>query len=118
MAVSEAPVRRRGYHRPRTLPAPEQFTLAGHRFETDGKDLWVTPPDTERIDRFKVTRYLSSRSMKQGYPVELVRPEPMTAEFARSAAAFWLEWSTTADAAAHPPVFLDHYVRQLESGSA
>lgn len=116
--MSETRARGKGYHRPRLLPDPESFTLAGHRFETDGKDLWVTPPGAERIDRFKITRYVSSRSMKQGYPVELVRPEPMTSEFARSAAAFWLEWSTTADAAAHPPVFLDNYVRQLEAGSA
>lgn len=114
----EARIRRKGYHRPRVLAEPEQFTLAGHRFETDGKDLWVTPPDTQRIDRFKITRYLSSRSMKQGYPVELVRPEPMTSEFARSAAAFWLEWSQMADAARFRPVFMDRYARQLELGSA
>lgn len=108
--------RGRGFHRPRVLPEPESFSLQEHVFETDGKDLWVTPPGTERIDRFKVTRYLSSRSMKQGYPSELVRPEPMTAEFARSAAGFWLEWSRTADAARFPPVFLDNYVRRLEAG--
>jgi hypothetical protein len=30
------------------------------------------------------------------------------------AAAFWLEWSTTADAAAFPPVHLDHFIRQQE----
>lgn len=116
--MAEARVRGRGYHRPRVLPGPESFTLAGHLFETDGKDLWVTPPETKRIDRFKITRYLSSRSMKQGYPVELVRPEPMTSEFARSAAEFWLEWSRTADAARFAPVFLDNYVRRLELGSA
>ncbi|WP_422759121.1 hypothetical protein [Paenarthrobacter sp. C1] len=93
------------------------FTLDGHAFETDGRHLWVTPPGTARIDRFKVSRYLGDRSVRQGYPRELIRPEPMTEGWARAAAAFWLEWSTTAEAAAFAPVFLDHYVRQLEAGS-
>lgn len=31
--------RGRGYHRPRVMPEPETFTLQGHDFETDGKDL-------------------------------------------------------------------------------
>lgn len=73
--------RRPGYHRPRLLPEPESFTLGGHRFETDGKDLWVTLPEDQRIDRIKATRFVSSRSMKDGYPRELVRPDPMTPEF-------------------------------------
>lgn len=107
--------RRRGYHRPRVLPEPESFVLGDHHFETDGKDLWVTAPGIDRIDRVKVTRFVSSKSMRQGYPTELVRPEPMTIEFAQAAAEFWLTWSQTADFAALPPVYLDHYVRQQEA---
>lgn len=106
--------RRPGYHRPRLIPEPESFILGDHRFETDGKDLWVTLPERPRIDRLKATRYGGSRSMKDGYPRELVRPEPMTPEFARSAAVFWLAWSQSADYARFPPVRLDHYVRDLE----
>jgi sugar lactone lactonase YvrE len=107
--------RRRGYHRARPAPAePVVFTLDGHAFETDGKHLWVTPPGSDRIDRIKVSRYLGDRSARQGYPRELIRPEPLTEDWARAAAAFWLEWAKTADAAAFPPVFLDHYVRQQE----
>lgn len=60
---------RRGYHRPRpALPAPVEFALSGHRFETDGKDLWVTVPGGQRIDRIKVTRFYGSSSMRQGLP--------------------------------------------------
>jgi hypothetical protein len=113
--MTEVRERRRGYIRDRSLPDPEHFTLEGHRFETDGKDLWVTPPDTPRIDRIKVTRYISSKSMRNGYPAELVRPEPMSKEFALAAAGFWLGWSRTADYAAFAPVHLDHYVRQQEA---
>lgn len=111
--------RRRGYHRARPAPAePVVFTLDGHAFETDGKHLWVTPPGSERIDRIKVSRYLGDRSARRGYPRELIRPEPLTEDWARTAAAFWLEWAATADAAAFPPVFLDHFVRKLEAGTA
>lgn len=53
--------------------------------------------------------------MRHGYPRELVRPEPITLEFSRAAAAFWLVWSVTADYAKFPPVQLDHYVRQQEA---
>jgi hypothetical protein len=88
--------------------------LGGHVFETDGKHLWVTPPGSARIDRIKVTRYLGDQSVRKGYPRELIRPEPLTEGWARMAAAFWLGWSATADAAAFPPVFLDHFVRKLE----
>ncbi|WP_354214677.1 hypothetical protein [Arthrobacter sp. UYCo732] len=90
------------------------FTTERHAFETDGKHLWVTPPGSDRIDRIKVTRYLGDRSVRQGYPRELIRPEPMTEGWARSAAVFWLDWSVTADAAAFPSVHLDHFVRKLE----
>lgn len=107
--------RGRGFHRPRVIAEPESFSLQEHLFETDGKDLWVTAPGTERIDRIKVTRYISSKSMRHGYPTELVRPEPLTPQFARAAARFWLAWSQTADYARFPPVFLDHYARQLEA---
>jgi hypothetical protein len=107
--------RRRGYHRARRAPAePVTFTLDGHSFETDGKHLWVTPPGLDRIDRIKVSRYFGDRSARRGYPGELIRPEPLTEDWARTAAAFWLKWSATADAAAFPPVYLDHYVRQQE----
>jgi hypothetical protein len=107
--------RRRGYLRTRPFPAESvAFTVDGHAFETDGRHLWVTPPGSARIDRIKVTRYLGDRSVRQGYPRELIRPEPLTEGLARMAAGFWLEWSATADAAAFPPVFLDHWVRQQE----
>lgn len=110
------PMRNRGYHRPRTrMPEPEFFTVQGHAFESDGKDLWVTPQGEDRIDRIKVSRYASSQSMRRGYPAELVRPEPLTNEFTRSASDFWIEWSQTADYARFPPVHLDHYVRQQEA---
>lgn len=108
--------RRRGYHRARPAPAETvSFSLGRHAFETDGKDLWVTPPGTERIDRIKVSRFVSSQSMRIGYPRELIRPEPLTEAWSRDAAAFWLSWSATPEAAAFPPVFLDHFVRQLEA---
>jgi hypothetical protein len=111
--------RRRGYLRARPETAGAvAFTLARHTFETDGKHLWVTPPGTDRIDRMKVTRYLGDRSVRQGYPRELIRPEPLTEGWSRKAAAFWLNWSATADAAAFPPVHLDHFVRRLEAGTA
>lgn len=111
--------RRPGYHRARLKPVdPIAFTVDGHAFETDGKHLWVTPPGSARIDRVKISRYLGDRSARRGYPRELIRPEPLTESWARAAAFFWLKWSTTADAAAFPPVFLDHYVRQLEAGTA
>lgn len=111
--------RRRGYLRTR----PEAgdvvaFTAGRHAFETDGKHLWVTPPGTDRVDRIKVTRYLGDRSVRQGYPRELIRPEPMTERWARMAAGFWLDWSATADAAAFPPVRVDHHIRKLEAGTA
>jgi hypothetical protein len=93
------------------------FTLGGHAFETDGKALWVTPPGMARIDRVKVSRYVGDQSIRKGYPRELIRPEPMTEGWARMAAAFWLDWSATADAAAFPPVPLDHFVRKLELGT-
>lgn len=114
-----APERRRGYRRTRPAPAERvAFTLGGHAFETDDKDLWVTPPGSARIDRIKVSRYLGDQSIRKGYPRELIRPEPLTEGWARMAAVFWLDWSATADAAAFPPVFLDHYVRKLEAGTA
>lgn len=111
--------RRRGYYRTRhAFDESFRFKLGGHTFETDGKALWVTPPRTTRIDRIKVSRYVSDHSVRRGYPRELIRPEPMTQSWARTAAAFWLVWSTTPEAAAFPPVHLDHWVRHLESGSA
>lgn len=108
------PMRNRGYHRPRSLPDPQFFIVQGHAFETDGKDLWVTLPEHPRIDRIKVTRYAGSRSMKDGYPRDLIRPEPITPEFSRTAAVFWLAWSQSSDYARFPLVRLDHYVRDLE----
>ena len=62
-------------------------------------------------------RDLGDQSIRKGYPRELIRPEPMTEGWARVTAAFWLVWSATADAAAFPPVYLDHWGRQLESRS-
>lgn len=119
MGSPVSPVRRRGYHRSRPAIAETvAFVQDGHAFETDGKHLWVAPPGTARIDRFKVSRYLGDQSVRKGYPRELIRPEPMTEGWARMAAAFWLDWSVTADAAAYPPVHLDHWVRKLEAGTA
>lgn len=113
-----APERRRGYLRRRPAPAESvTFTLGRHAFETDGKDLWVTPPGAARIDRIKVSRFVGDKSVGKGYPRELIRPEPLTEAWARMAAAFWLNWSATADAAAFPLVYLDHFVRKLESKS-
>lgn len=106
---------RKGYHRPRTVPSePVAFTLDWHDFETDGKHLWVTPHGSARIDRIKISRYLGDRSARRGYPTELIRPEIVTEDWARVAADFWLTWASTADAAAFPPVHLDHYIRQQE----
>jgi hypothetical protein len=114
-----APERRKGYLRSRPVRAEQvTFALGAHDFETDGKDLWVTPPGSARIDRIKVSRYLGDQSIRKGYPRELIRPEPLTEGWAQMAACFWLEWSVTADAAAFPPVYLDHFVRKLEAGTA
>jgi hypothetical protein len=111
--------RRYGYNRTRPVPPePVAFTVDAHAFETDGKHLWVTLPGTARIDRIKVSRFFGDRSVRQGYPRELIRPEPLTEGWAHAAASFWLDWSATADAAAFPPVYLDHFVRQLEAGTA
>lgn len=111
-----APALRTGYLRSRPAPAePVAFTLGGHAFDTDGKHLWTTPPGVNRIDRIKVSRYVSDQSIRKGYPRELIRPEPMTEGWARMAAAFWLDWSVTADFTHFPPVHLDHYVRQQEA---
>jgi len=119
MTASLVPVRRRGYHRTRPIHAESvSFDLGGHAFETDDRALWVTPPSGARIDRIKVSRYVGDKSISKGYPMELIRPEPMTEDWARIAAGFWLEWSTTLAAAAFPQVYLDHYVRKLEVGSA
>lgn len=113
------PVRNRGYHRTRPIHAePVSFDLGDHAFETDYRALWVTLPASARIDRIKVSRYMGDKSISKGYPRELMRPEPMTEAWARTAAAFWLDWSTTAVAAAFPPVRLDHYVRKLEEETA
>lgn len=106
---------RQGFRRARPEPAePVFFTVDDHAFETDGTHLWVTPPGSSRVDRTKVSRFLGDISTRNGYPRELVRPQPMTDEWARTAAAFWLEWSATADAAAFPPVYANHWVRQQE----
>lgn len=113
-----APALRHGYLRSRQAPADTVgFTLGGNAFETDGKDLWATPPGTDRIDRIKVSRYVGDQSIRKGYPRELIRPEPMTEGWERMAAVFWLVWSATPDAAAFPAVHLDHWVRKLEAGS-
>lgn len=118
--TTSQPARRRGYHRPRALPATDtiSFTVHNHRFETDWRDLWVTPPAHARVDRIKVTRGPVSRSAQRGYPVALFRPDESLSEAsARDMAAFWLEWKETADAAAHPPVRVDHHVRGREIAS-
>mgnify|MGYP003554485820 CR=1 FL=1 len=82
-----APERRKGYLRSRPVLAERvAFTLDGYDFETDGKDLWVTPPGSARIDRIKVSRYLGDQSIRRGYPRELIRPEPLTEGWARMAA--------------------------------
>lgn len=106
-----------GYHRIRAVPDGKTitFTMNGYAFETDWRDLWVTPPVTDRVDRIKVSRTGVSRSGHRGYPAQLFRSEEaMTEDTARSMALFWLSWKDTADAAAHPPVRLDHYRRGLE----
>lgn len=108
----------RGYHRVRARDlAPVVFDLDGHRFETSGRDLWVTLQGWDRIDRIKVTRSTVSRSAQSGYPRELLWPrtelDPDLADLVERA-RFWLVWRNTPDAAAHPAVGLDHYVRGLE----
>lgn len=111
---------RRGYLRTRREPVEENiaFLLQGYRFETDWRDLWVTPPDTDRLDRFKVTRGPVSRSAQRGYPAELFRADSHLAEpQAQAIARFWLDWKDTGDAAAHRPVRLDHHRRSIERGT-
>lgn len=106
---------RPGFRRSRPMPAkPVAFTLDDHAFETDGTYLWVTPPGSSRVDRMKITRFLGDISTRNGYPRELVRPETLTEDWARTAAAFWLDWSSTPEAAAFPPVYANHWVRQQE----
>lgn len=117
--TTSQPVRRRGYHRPRPLPVTEtiDFTIDGHAFETDWRDLWVTPPATARVDRIKITRGSVSRSAQRGYPVELFRPDETLSEGAAiSMAAFWLAWKDTPASAGHNPVRLDHHQRRHELG--
>lgn len=107
-----------GYHRPRAVPDGEiiSFTQRGYTFETDWRDLWATPPGTDRVDRIKVSRHAVSRSAQRGYPPQLFRPEKvMTESRARTMAAYWLDWKDSAEAAAHPPVRLDHHRRSLEN---
>lgn len=109
----------RGYHRVRAQDlAPVVFNLEGHRFETSGRDLWVTLEGEERIDRIKVTRSTVSRSAQSGYPRELLWPRTeLNPDLAglMGRARFWLGWRSTPDAAAHPAVSLDHYVRSREA---
>lgn len=109
----------RGYHRTRLPPlAAVSFVLDGHRFETSGRDLWVTPAGRARVDRIKATRSTVSSSARNGYPSELVWPRldiPRTEDQLRSAARFWISWSATADYTRFPEVGLDHWLRRLES---
>ena len=64
-----APALRHGYLHSRPAPAePVVFSLGSHAFETDGKDLWVTPPGTDRIDRIKVSQHVGDKSIQKGYP--------------------------------------------------
>jgi hypothetical protein len=109
-----------GYHRPRAVPCTPNiaFTVQDYAFETDWRDLWVTPPATDPLDRIKVSRTAASRSAHRGYPPQLFRTnQPMNEESARSMAVFWLAWKDTAEAAGHPPVRLDRHRRGLELNS-
>ena len=109
----------RGYHRTRSADLESvSFSLDGHRFETSGRDLWVTLDGDKRIDRIKVTRSTVSRSAQTGYPRELLLPRTeLTTDPADllARARFWLRWRDTPEAAAHPAVGLDHYVRGREA---
>lgn len=112
----------RGYIRTRARDLePVSFELDGHRFETSGRDLWVTLEGEARIDRIKVTRSTVSRSAQNGYPPQLLWPRtelsPDVSEL-QARALFWLDWRSTPDAAAHPAVGLDHYVRGQEAQAA
>lgn len=112
----------RGYSRTRLKDLdPVSFTLDGHLFETSGRDLWVTLAGEEHIDRIKVTRSTVSRSAQAGYPAQLLWPrlelDPDMAEL-QARARFWLRWRSTAEAAAHPAIGLDHYVRGREAALA
>lgn len=109
----------RGFHRSRPMPlAPVIFVIAGHRFETSGRDLWATPAGRRRADRVKVTRSSVSRSAAQGYPPALVwspgggeRP----VEELMAAARYWIAWSKTDGYARFPEVGLEKWLRALET---
>lgn len=109
----------RGFHRTRPQPlAPVGFAIGGHRFETSGRDLWVTPAGRQRVDRIKVTRSSVSRSAAQGYPPALVWPPngpERTLEELTAAARYWTVWSTTEDYARFPEVGLEKWLRHLEA---
>lgn len=109
----------RGYHRERPAPLDHiAFTIRGNRFETSGRDLWVTPAGRDRVDRIKVTRSPSSSSAREGYPSELVwrRAEfPQTEDGLRLIALFWISWSTTNDCTRFPEVGLEQWLRRLEA---
>lgn len=94
------------------------FQLEGHLFETVHRDLWVTLPGTERVDRIKVTRSPSSRSAQRGYPEALIlgRVDVRRREQEWLAlAGVWLEFSRTEEFKQHPPVVLDKWQREHET---
>ncbi|MCC3292874.1 hypothetical protein [Arthrobacter sp. zg-Y1110] len=109
----------RGYHRTRPQPLePVSFTINGHRFETSGRDLWVTPAGRRRADRIKVTRSTVSSSARAGYPSALVWPRldiRRSLEDLKETARFWISWSSTEDYARFPEVGLDQWLRRLEA---
>lgn len=91
------------------------FELDGHRFESFWRDLWVTRPQEQRVDRIKITRGSVSRSAHRGYPAELFSADAdLTLGAARSMAVFWLRWKDTAEASPHGDIALDHHQRRLE----
>lgn len=109
----------RGYHRERLAPLePASFTIYGHKFETSGRDLWVTPAGRERIDRIKVNRSSVSSSAREGYPSELVWPRveiPRSEDRLRDTALFWISWSATDDCTRFPEVGLEQWLRRREA---
>lgn len=112
----------KGRNRSRPGPlTPVSFTLDGYGFEIIDRDLWATPPGSERYDRVKVTRSSVSRSANSGYPRMLVWPrdvEDRPLEELRRIAGHWISWRGTAGWARHPEVGIEAWLRRAESGAA